>query len=196
MFSGERIKFIIVAVLTIFWGNVISETGSLAMERVKILTVLDELKTPVTLNELTGKAALSRGKTLGLLQKLVREDYVGREGKCYLIAPKGQIALRELNPIHSGEEFYFYLDLGQYTGVLAKSLDEFLERLRTIDVRSLEFHMSRGDFEAWIRDIFEDQDLVREFVKLKETGAKGEDLRMKLSEVVDKRYREFCKLLV
>ncbi|MDQ1278833.1 MAG: hypothetical protein QG670_93 [Thermoproteota archaeon] len=161
-----------------------------------VLVFLDEVKLSIGLNEVVSKVGLSRGKALGLLQKLVRDGYVTREGKGYLIATKGQVALKELRPVASGEEFQFYYDLNRFTGVSAKSLGEFLERLRTVDIRVLEFHVGRGDFEAWVRDVFTDHGLVLQLVELRESGIRGEDLLLELSEIVDKKYRELCKLTV
>ena len=159
-----------------------------------ILVFLDEAKGPAGLNEVVLKAGLSRGKALGLLQRLVREGYVAREGKGYLIAAKGQVILRELQPAPAGKEFQFYYDLDQFAGVSAKSLGEFLERIKTVDNRVLEFHVGRGDFEAWMRDVFTDLDLVRQLEEVRKSGTKGEDLRDKLLGIVDKRFSELCRL--
>lgn len=154
------------------------------MERIKILTILNELETPVNINNLASKADLTRGRILGFLNGLVKFGYVEKRGKYYTIATKGKIALRKSRQVNPGKEFHFYIGIGQYTGISAKSLEEFLDRLKSVDAKSLEFHMARGDFEAWIRDVFNDQEMAREFVKLKNAGIKGEDLRTKLLEVV------------
>ncbi|MCJ7634061.1 DUF5752 family protein [Candidatus Bathyarchaeota archaeon] len=165
------------------------------MDRKMILTILNGLTNPVTINELAHEAKLTRGKTLGSLSGLVRDGFVNEKEKKYSLATKGRRALKELNPLSGEGEFRFYLGIDQYSGISAKSLHEFRDCLKTIDVRSVEFHTVRGDFEAWVRNVFDDHSLAQEFAYLKEAGLRGEDLRTRLSEVVEKRYKEFYKLV-
>jgi hypothetical protein len=51
---------------------------------------------------------------------------------------------------------------------------------------SVEFHMSRGDFEKWIRSLGDDA-LARNLAKLRKKGLGGEDLRARLRDTVGKR---------
>ncbi len=48
-----------------------------------------------------------------------------------------------------------------YTGVSASSLKEFMEKIMEVNVKSLEFHQGRGDFEKWIAKVLQDVDLSR-----------------------------------
>ena len=64
--------------------------------------------------------------------------------------------------------FYFFTDIGQYTGLLAVSLPDFYEKLKLVDTRSLQFHLHRRDFQKWIKsslnltELIQDLDLLRE----------------------------------
>jgi hypothetical protein len=55
-----------------------------------------------------------------------------------------------LKPVPREKAFYFYSDIGNYTGKSAASLKEFAEKIEDVDVKSLGFHLRRGDFENWI----------------------------------------------
>ena len=56
--------------------------------------------------------------------------------------------------------FYFFTSIGNYTGEFAISLDEFAKKILDVDVKSLEFHLYRGDFERWINGTLEDVGFV------------------------------------
>ena len=56
------------------------------------------------------------------------------------------------------EGFRFSRGIGDYTGQVATSLEEFAEMLRTVDSKSIDFHMERRDFEKWVLGIFGDED--------------------------------------
>ena len=49
--------------------------------------------------------------------------------------------------------FYFYSGIGQFTGLSSDSLADFRDKIRSVDIRSIQFHVARGDFEAWIRHL-------------------------------------------
>src|SRR3989304_3515423 len=59
------------------------------------------------------------------------------------------------------EGFRFSRGIGDYTGQVATSLEEFAEMLRTVDSKSIEFHMERKDFERWIRNVFGEEELAQ-----------------------------------
>jgi len=44
--------------------------------------------------------------------------------------------------------FYFCVDVGQYTGVSAASYEDFLASIKRVDVKSLSFHVDRGDLKT------------------------------------------------
>ncbi len=66
-------------------------------------------------------------------------------------------SLRDV-PFESG--FHFCTDGGYYTGISALSLCDFIEKLKTIDEDSIDFHIKRRDFQKWVRDVFGDEELA------------------------------------
>jgi len=159
-------------------------------KRLKVLKSLQS-EEPTDLKRLVEEAGLSLGETLGIMRSLVKRGFVKRSGKEYLRAVKGKIALKALSPVPPERAFRFYTGIGQYTDVLAESLEDFLEKLKTIDIKSLEFHASRGDFENWIVGIFGDEELAGNLGKIRESGLTGESLRNRILQAVDERYSEF-----
>lgn len=86
--------------------------------------------------------------------------------------------------------FYFFTSIGNYIGLFACCLEEFLSVIKDVDVKSLEFHLERGDFEKWIRLSIGDGELAERVGKLRDAGLKGDDLRRRLYNVVSERCRE------
>jgi hypothetical protein len=79
-------------------------------------------------------------------------------------APKKQafsndIAQRILRRVSYQEGFRFSRGIGDYTGQVATSLDDFAEMLKTVDLKSIDFHMERHDFEKWVLGVFGDEEL-------------------------------------
>ena len=71
------------------------------------------------------------------------------------------------------KSFRFYTNINNPTGKMARSLEEFIDNIKKIDLSSLEFHASRGDFSNWISDTLNDNALARNLKKIR--GLKGED---------------------
>ena len=86
--------------------------------------------------------------------------------------------------------FYFFTSIGNYTGESATSLKEFMEKINHVNVKSLEFHLYRGDFEKWITEVLEDKKLAEDVVKLQKTNSSGDHLRNQLYAIVSKRYQQ------
>ena len=84
--------------------------------------------------------------------------------------------------------FYFFTSVGNYTGMSAASLKEFMDRVNDVNVKSLEFHLQRGDFEKWVEDVLQDKDLALEIERLQRFNLTGDALRNQLRAVVSRRY--------
>jgi len=95
-----------------------------------------------------------------------------------------------LRKVGDAEAFYFCRSLGNFTGQKANSLEEFLQKIKGIDAESLEFHLSREDFEKWIRITIDDAQLAGEIGLLREQKLTGDDLRIRISLLVSKRLTE------
>lgn len=99
------------------------------------------------------------------------------------------LAQRILSPVNPERAFYFYADVGMPIDAVAHSLKEFGEKVKTVDVKSLEFHLMRGDFEKWLY-MLGDAELVKAMVRLRGSGLSGEKLRAELVRIVQTRVRQ------
>jgi acetyltransferase-like isoleucine patch superfamily enzyme len=73
--------------------------------------------------------------------------------------------------------FYCFTDIGQYTGLLATSVEGFIDALEKSPIQSIEFHVKRRDYERWVRDVLALNDLADGFEDLRRNGVAGEELR-------------------
>ncbi len=89
--------------------------------------------------------------------------------------------------------FNFYVTVGKPLSLHAHNLRDFPNKLDKADVTSIEFHMQRGDFEAWFKGLG-DEELVKKTTLLKKKNYVGEDLRKQLHNIVELRYLELTKL--
>jgi hypothetical protein len=89
--------------------------------------------------------------------------------------------------------FNFYVAVGNPLNIHAHSLRDFANKLGKADVISVEFHVQRGDFEAWFRGIG-DEKLAKKTALLKKKKLGGEELRIQLHRIVEQRYLELAEL--
>lgn len=108
---------------------------------------------------------------------------------------KGESGLKIFKVFPREKAFYFFTSIGNYTGESAASLKEFLEKINEVDVKSLEFHLYRGDFEKWITEVLEDKYLAMEVKNLRDKGYSGDLLRQNLRRAVAKRCEEINRTL-
>jgi hypothetical protein len=99
------------------------------------------------------------------------------------------LAQRILAPVSPERAFYFYADIGRPIDATARSLKEFGEKLQTVGAESLEFHVTRGDFERWAM-MLGDPELVKALVRARGLGLSGERLRAELVRGVQTRVRQ------
>ena len=97
-----------------------------------------------------------------------------------------------LATLTANEPFLFHKGIGEkyFTGVMAWSMKGFVSALKKVDVKALEFHVRRGDFESWAEHSLRDLTLSRELTKVKASMLKGEALRGRLVELASKRFNE------
>lgn len=89
--------------------------------------------------------------------------------------------------------FYFYEGIGNYTGKSAASLREFVEKVKEVDDKSLEFHVQRRDFENWISGALKEDELAKQVSEIRESNATGRELRERLYLVVSRRLEQSTK---
>ena len=102
-------------------------------------------------------------------------------------------ASKILRRVHNHEGFWFYNSPGDYTGKNAISLRDFVKMLKVIDVQSIDFHFSRGDFRRWIQFIIGDIELSTRINRIPQ-DTRGEKLRGYLLQIVDERLIELKRI--
>jgi hypothetical protein len=104
---------------------------------------------------------------------------------------------RILGTVAHEKAFFFYTDIAQPTGDYAVSLLDLCNTMNTTAPKSLAFHLKRGDFENWIREIIGDSELadrISKLKKLKTTWKNEATTRRKLCAVVQNRVTELQEL--
>jgi len=80
--------------------------------------------------------------------------------------------------------FYFHISQGVFAGEKAASLEEFAKKIKLIDIKSLEFHLQRRDFERWMVDVFGEAKLAEEIRKLWSKKPNEPTLREQLYSII------------
>jgi hypothetical protein len=99
-------------------------------------------------------------------------------------------ASRFLRNVPKEEAFYFFTSIGNYTGQSATSLDEFLEKIKDVNVKSLEFHLYREDFERWVATTVGDTNLAEEIKDLRGIKVVGNAVRDRLYFIVSRHLKK------
>ena len=175
--------------------------------RGKILLELWANGLPMTLHGLSEKVGLKSSSTMGYLLGLIKAKYVSVPQKhYYTITNLGKQAIglpkadknsaqNILNLVDMEKAFYFYNDIDQPTGIYANSMKEFIEKIKIIDLKTIEFHVPRRDFEKWIASIG-DLELAKKLEIIRNEKSSGENLRKKLYETFKSRYEELTKFIL
>ena len=94
-----------------------------------------------------------------------------------------------LRTVPREKAFYFFTSIGNYTGTSASSLKEFMEKINEVNVKSLEFHLYRGDFEKWMAEVLQDTELAGDIKKLQKLSLTGNGLRDQLGFTISRRFK-------
>jgi len=97
---------------------------------------------------------------------------------------------RILRTLPREKAFYFFTSIGNYTGESAISFREFMDKINEVNVKSLEFHLYRGDFEKWMAETLGDQELTREIENLRNQNYFGTALKEQLYNMLTKHYEK------
>lgn len=179
---------------------------SLVEPKMKILKILLEAGAPMKSKDVAQKAGLGVAAATMHLLGLNKTGHVfspqrglyaltdlGKETLGVVKTDKAQ-ASKILSKVPSDKAFHFYTGMHQYTHVVAHSLSEFVDRLQKIDVKSVEFHMSRRDFEQWVESLG-DSELAKRLASIRSMRVHGEDLRTRVYEAVKHREEELKRVL-
>jgi len=99
-------------------------------------------------------------------------------------------ASRILRKVLREEAFYFFSSIGNYIGEKAASLEEFSEKIKEVNSKSLEFHLNRGDFEKWVDEVLGDAGLAERIKELRNQKLVGNRLKDELYLTILERYNE------
>jgi hypothetical protein len=169
-------------------GNSVVEATKLKEAHLKILTIMNHVTNRMDLNNFSQKADLEPNQVMANVQELAKKGYVCKVGTGYGLTPKGRGAIKAFTPVSDEQSFHFYTQIGYPTIYTAKSLGEFYKLSEQIGVDVLEFHMGRGDFENWIREVFCDEELADEFLKIRNANLRGNALRKEILSAIEAKY--------
>jgi len=95
----------------------------------------------------------------------------------------------------ANEPFLFYTGSGEekFTGMKAWSLRGFIETVKKVDVKSIEFHNEKGDFEKWASFSLLDEKLAKQFIRIRASEIAGELLRKRVQEAAEARFTEISR---
>jgi len=131
---------------------------------------------------------LNTNQTIAQFQEMAQEGFLRKVGSGYGLTEKGKNAIKMSAQVSENAIFQFYVDIDKPLGFSAHSLEEFYRSIKQICSDSLDFHLYRGDFERWLREVLGDKDLADETNNIKASKINGEELRKALLKAIDTRY--------
>ena len=157
-------------------------------EQLNILKLMSQVKSRMDLNMFAQKVNLDPTEAMANVQELAHKGLVRKTGSGYGVTEKGKAAIKAFTTVPEENRFNFYTRIGYPTVYSAQSLSEFYNISRQIGEDSLEFHLSRGDFENWVNDVLVDTDLAEKIGKIKNANPKCDAVRKELLKVIDQKY--------
>ena len=118
------------------------------------------------------------------MRKQSKQAKANRKGRVRVDAG----AMRTLRALSNEEAFRFYEDVGKPTGETATSLQDFLQRVETVKLESLVFHLKRNDFKNWVEDTLKDSKLAMKLAKMPAMNDKR--VRTQICSMVRERLKE------
>lgn len=95
-------------------------------------------------------------------------------------------ALKILAKVPRDKAFHFYKGIDQPLHLYAHDLLDFCDKVSKVDLDSLVFHLTRGDFEAWFKSLG-DEELAMKTALLKIRNLAKENLPGVLQSIVETR---------
>jgi len=178
---------------------------SLSPVKQEILETMLLKEKPMKAIEIASESKKEFPPTMMHLLGLTKMGFVNSPEKgLYVITERGknvlgvpEITKEKANAILSyaahEKAFNFYVTVGKPLSLHAHNLRDFANKLDKADLASVEFHLQRGDFEAWFK-MLGDEELAKKTVLLKKKNAVGEDMRKQLRSIVEQRYLVLAKL--
>ncbi|MGI0080103.1 MAG: DUF5752 family protein [Nitrososphaerales archaeon] len=101
--------------------------------------------------------------------------------------------LNILRTVAEDKAFYFYMGIDRPLNVRASNLKEFLEKLGSVDIGSIEFHLTKGDFEKWI-GMLGDHTLAQSIAEMKSRNLPSTEFRQRLVDLTGARISRLEKI--
>jgi hypothetical protein len=101
-------------------------------------------------------------------------------------------AAKILADVSQENAFAFSISEGSFTGARARNLIGLYTELKTVDIRSVEFHLYRMDFENWVQYLG-DLPLAQQIAKIRAIPFEGERTRNRIVEAVGKRISQLSR---
>jgi DNA-binding Lrp family transcriptional regulator len=158
-------------------------------EQLKILQIMNQATNRMDLNVFAQKVGLTPDEAIAQVHELANKGLLRKVGGGFCLSDLGKTALKAYAQLPEGYEFNFYIQVGEPAGQTAKSIVDFYQIIRQINVASVEFHLNRGDFERWIMESLNDEVLAKQIGEIKTFNYHGEMLREELLEVIDEKYQ-------
>ena len=172
----------------------------------KVLEVLSKAEKPMKLQDIAERTGLNVKSSMMHLLWLRKTGYVSMpEKNSYSITPLGRQVLSSpqidkkqaeniLRLVPIDKSFHFHTGIGQYLGVYATSLNDFCNKIKTVNIKSIEFHVPRRDFESWIESLG-DSELAKKIGAIRVAGLGGENLRQKVYDALKSRFDELSQIV-
>jgi hypothetical protein len=94
-----------------------------------------------------------------------------------------------LRTVPKNEGLELFKAPGEFTGKTATSLSILHDLLKQVDIRAVNHHFKRREFEKWIRATIGDEELARRFSRI-DREAHGEKLRTQMMTLIKTRLDE------
>ncbi len=98
-----------------------------------------------------------------------------------------------LRTIPKSDGLELYKAPGDSTGKTATSLSDLYEKIKLVDIRAVNHHFKKREFEKWIKNNLGDEELARRFSRI-DREAHGEKLRAQMMTLVKTRLDELKTL--
>jgi alpha-amylase len=119
------------------------------------------------------------------------------EARVMLELEKPELAAkRMLRRLPAGKGFTFFNEFDQPTEISVHNLEEFFSALEAVGLKSIRFHIKRGDFEGWLRHVVGDEKLADEIAHISSKSLSGRELRKRILGIVEARIMELKEMPV
>ena len=164
----------------------------------QILSLMWEAEKPITLKEVSEKIGCKARSANMHLLGLVKLGHVSKSKKGYYrITNSGREAIgfpkinkrfaeKALSKPSAEKAFHFFRGIDQPTGILSDSLVDLCDKIKTLDIEPIEFHMSRGDFENWVSSLG-DVELAKRLRMVRQRNLAGQTLKERIYETLRSR---------